>query len=184
MSLGSYSNFKRAKELANSDFERRNFGKKRKWLLSLDSAFSTCKSHDCQCTPECRGGGPSYQVPPQDFRLRLLMLVWILAASVLSFLHRVRIQNSISLVAPARVSMRLSTWLFSIFTENMLRHRGGDHIADHTVSAISRGPIQRLRSPPSFQNHDTLCTQSLGCAVPKLWLLLSRGPGPPSHLFL
>lgn len=72
MSLGSYSNFKRAKELANSDFERRNFGKKRKWLLSLDSAFSTCKSHDCQCTTECRGGGgallpgasPGFQTPP------------------------------------------------------------------------------------------------------------------------
>ena len=132
----------------------------------MDSAFSTCKSHDCQCTPECRGGGPSYQVPPQDFRLYLLMLVWILAASVLLFLHRVWIQNSISSVVPARISMRLSIRLFSIFTENMLRHRGGDHIADHTVSAISRGPIQRLRSHPLSKTTTPSVHRALGGQSP------------------
>lgn len=105
-----------------------------------------------------------------------------MAAAVLLSLHRVLIQNSTSQVAPAKILMRPGMWLFSRFTKHTLRHRGGDHITDYVAIQHSITP-QPVLQVTSLSKILTLYTQRFGWAIPQLWLLLSRGTVPSSHLF-
>ena len=93
-----------------------------------------------------------------------LLLVWILAALVPVSLHHIQIQNSTFSVVPAKISVRWRMWffLFLFFTEDVLRHRGGDHITKNAPSTISWGPRAVLQVTPLFKPMTPSVHEALG----------------------
>ena len=184
MPLGSHSNFKRAKELANSDFERRNFGKKKEVTL----LFGQCVLH-MQITwlsvhtwvsrrgSLLPGASPGFQTLPPHACLDPGSFGSIVPASCLD--------TKLHLLGGSckNINETKHTIVFYFYWKHVKTQRRGSHRRSHSLCHLAR-PHPAPQVTPPFQNHNTLCTQSLGWAVPKLWLLLSRGPGPPSHLFL
>lgn len=161
----SHFHFKEAKELANSDFKRRSLAKK-----VSESYFWTMRPPPVPAHPS-GGVGALLPLPPQDHGLHLLLLFWILAALFPVSLHHVQIQNSTFSVVPAKISGRWRLWFFSLFlTEDVLRHRGGDHITKNATSTISWGPravpqVTPLFKPTTPSVHEALDGQSPALAA-------------------
>lgn len=100
-------------------------------------------------------------------------------------LHRIQIQNSTLSVVPAKIPVRWRMWffLFLFFTEDVLRHRGGDHITKNATSTISWGPRAVPQVTPLFKPTTPSVHEALGGLSSALAAACKR-TSPASHLFL